>query len=115
MDVEVDFHFSAAHRLPYYDGPCSRMHGHNYQLRVIVSGELEPKSGMVVDFLLVQRAVEKEILPGVDHRVLNELMDNPTAENMLVWMWERLHKPLPGLKELRLWETPQYCVTFRGP
>ena len=50
MDIEVDFAFSAAHALPLYEGPCQRMHGHNYKVRVALTGDLDPKSGMVFDF-----------------------------------------------------------------
>ena len=48
-----------------------------------------------------------------DHHNLNDFMDNPTAENLIVWMWEKLKPQLEGLKELRLWETPEYCVSYR--
>ena len=53
---------------------------------------------------------------GIESRAdnLNDFMDNPTAENLVSWMWERLHPKLDGLKELRLWETPEYCVAYRG-
>ena len=47
MDLDVDFDFSAAHRLPLYEGPCLRMHGHNYKLRVSVRGSPDPKTGML--------------------------------------------------------------------
>ena len=114
MDLEVDFFFSAAHKLPFYDGPCFRMHGHNYQLRVTMSGKVDPKSGMVFDFVDLQKIVEREIMPACDHQVLNDLMENPTAENLIIWMWKKLEKPVAGLKELRLWETPQYSVAYRG-
>jgi 6-pyruvoyltetrahydropterin/6-carboxytetrahydropterin synthase len=41
-------------------------------------------------------------------------MDNPTAENFIVWIWDRLKPAVPELRELRLWETPEYCVTYRA-
>jgi 6-pyruvoyltetrahydropterin/6-carboxytetrahydropterin synthase len=53
------------------------------------------------------------VLVQCDHHTLNDFMDNPTAENVVAWMWERLKPQLEGLKELRLWETPEYCVTYR--
>jgi 6-pyruvoyltetrahydropterin/6-carboxytetrahydropterin synthase len=45
---------------------------------------------------------------------LNDFIENPTAENIAVWMWERLHGKVPGLTELRLWETKDCCVVYRG-
>lgn len=113
MELSVDFHFSAAHRLPYYDGPCKRMHGHNYQLRVVIEGKPNPKDGMIRDFDEIKRHVWESVLVSCDHHNLNDLMDNPTAEHLIVWMWERLKPQLEGLKELRLWETPEYSVAYR--
>lgn len=113
MELSVDFHFSAAHRLPYYDGPCKRMHGHNYMLRVVIEGKPNPKDGMIRDFDEIKRYVWDRVLGACDHHNLNELMDNPTAENLIVWMWERLKPQLEGLRELRLWETPEYSVAYR--
>lgn len=114
MQIEVDFRFSAAHALPLYDGPCKRMHGHNYKLRVITEAGLDPKSGIAMDFGDVQKVVQKEIMPLCDHQVLNDFMENPTAENLILWMWERLKKPLPQLKELRVWETDDFCMVYKG-
>ena len=51
MRLEAEFHFAAAHRLPFYDGPCFRMHGHNYRLIVGVDGTPDAKSGMGIDFV----------------------------------------------------------------
>ena len=50
MRLEVEFHFAAAHRLPRYDGPCRREHGHNYTFFVALEGEVDPSSGMIFDF-----------------------------------------------------------------
>ncbi len=114
MELEVEFEFCAAHRLPYYDGPCFRMHGHNYKLRVTIEGKVDPKNGMIIDFEDLKKVVNEHVLNVVDHQVLNDFMDNPTAENIIVWFWEKLDGKLAGLKELRLWETQQYSVAYRG-
>ena len=113
MELSVDFPFSAAHRLPYYDGPCFRLHGHNYLLRVTLQGKPNPKDGMIRDFDEIRKKVWESVLTQCDHHNLNDFMDNPTAENLVVWMWENLRVQLDGLKELRLWETPEYCVSYR--
>lgn len=113
MELSVDFHFSAAHRLPFYDGPCFRMHGHNYMLRVTLEGKVNPKDGMVRDFDELRRYIWETVLVKVDHQNLNEMMENPTAENLIEWMWGVLKPQIEGLKELRLWETPEYSVAFR--
>ncbi|MCI0569199.1 MAG: 6-carboxytetrahydropterin synthase QueD [Myxococcaceae bacterium] len=112
MQLSVDFDFCAAHRLPYYDGPCKRMHGHNYKLQVVIEGKPDPRDGMIFDFDQMRTRVWEHALSKCDHQTLNDFMDNPTAEHVIVWMWEQLQPHIPGLKELRLWETPQYCVTY---
>ena len=112
MELSVDFHFSAAHRLPFYDGPCFRMHGHNYKLRVSIEGKVNPKDGMIRDFEEIRRKVWEGVLAQCDHHNLNDLMENPTAEHLIAWMWERLKPQVEGLKELRLWETPEYSVAY---
>jgi len=113
MELSVDFHFSSAHRLPFYQGACARLHGHNYTLRVALEGVPNPRDGMIRDFEEIRKIVWEAALSPCDHHDLNDLMENPTAENLIVWMWGRLKPRLEGLKELRLWETPEYSVAYR--
>jgi 6-pyruvoyltetrahydropterin/6-carboxytetrahydropterin synthase len=115
MRLEVEFYFAAAHRLPRYDGPCFRMHGHNYKFFVALEGEVDPRSGMIADFGDVKRVVQEHVLERVDHRTLNDVLENPTAENIVRWIWEVLEPHLPGLAEVRLHEIPDSCVAYRGP
>jgi 6-pyruvoyltetrahydropterin/6-carboxytetrahydropterin synthase len=115
MRLDVEFRFAAAHRLPRYDGPCSRVHGHNYRFFVAVEGEVDPRSGMIADFGDIKAAVQEQVLARVDHRDLNEFLENPTAENIARFVWEALEGKLPGLCEVRLYEIPDSCVTYRGP
>ncbi|HXN42116.1 MAG TPA: 6-carboxytetrahydropterin synthase QueD [Myxococcaceae bacterium] len=113
MQLSVDFNFSAAHLLPFYNGPCSRLHGHNYRLQVVIQGTTNPKDGMIRDFEEIRVKVWEAVLAQCDHHNLNDFMENPTAENVVAWMWPRLKRQLDGLKELRLWETPEYCVAYQ--
>jgi 6-pyruvoyltetrahydropterin/6-carboxytetrahydropterin synthase len=115
MRLDVEFNFAASHRLPRYDGPCFRLHGHNYRFGVAVEGEVDPATGMIADFGEVKRIVGDAILARADHRDLNEVLENPTAENIARWIWEALQPRLPGLAEVKLWEIPGCCVTCRGP
>ena len=112
--LDVEFYFAAAHRLPRYDGPCFRMHGHNYQMFVAVQGEIDPHSGMIADFGKIQEIVKEHVLSRTDHRTLNDFLENPTAENIARWAWETLEPHLAGLCEVRLYEIPGCCVTYRG-
>jgi 6-pyruvoyltetrahydropterin/6-carboxytetrahydropterin synthase len=115
MRLDVEFHFAASHRLPRYDGPCFRLHGHNYRGVVAVEGEVDPRSGMVADFGEVKRALQEHVLARADHRDLNDVLENPTAENIARWIWESLEPVVPGLAEVRLFEIPGCSVTYRGP
>jgi 6-pyruvoyltetrahydropterin/6-carboxytetrahydropterin synthase len=115
MRLDVEFTFAAAHRLPRYEGPCFRLHGHNYRFFVGLEGEVDPRSGMIADFGDVKRAAQDHVLARVDHRDLNDVLDNPTAENIARWIWESLEPHVPGLVEVRLYEIPDCCVTYRGP
>jgi 6-pyruvoyltetrahydropterin/6-carboxytetrahydropterin synthase len=115
MRLDVEFYFAAAHRLPRYDGPCFRMHGHNYRFFVGIEGEVDPRSGMIADFGEIKRVVQEQVLARVDHQNLNDVLENPTAENIARWIWEALAPHLPGLFEIRLFEIADSCVTYRGP
>ena len=126
------FSFEAAHALHNYDGKCSRLHGHSYQLFVTVIGTPEtdpdsPKLGMVMDFGLLKKIVNEEIIDKFDHSVvLNEksafhpcsdlqMFSNvivvpfqPTCENMLIHFASKITPRLPegvALWKLKLYET----------
>jgi 6-pyruvoyltetrahydropterin/6-carboxytetrahydropterin synthase len=114
MRLSVDFHFPAAHALPHYDGPCRRMHGHNYRLQIAVEGRPNPNDGMIRDFEELKRQVWDAALAECDHHCLNDFLPNPTAENVAAWFWEKLTPTIEGLRELKLWENPDYCVTISG-
>lgn len=114
MRLEVEFHFAAAHRLPRHPGACRQLHGHNYRFLVALEGEVDPGSGLIVDFDDLKKAVREHVLARLDHRDLNEVLENPTAENLARWIWEALQPSLPGLREVRLHEIPDSSVTYRG-
>lgn len=114
MQVEVQFEFAAAHQLPNHPGRCARMHGHNYKLVVAVGGVPDARTGFIVDFYDVETAVRDAVISQVDHTCLNDYLENPTAERIALWMWPRLKERLAGLVELRLYETRDCCVVYRG-
>ncbi len=102
--------------LPHHPGKCARLHGHSYRLDVALEGPLQatgPAAGMVEDFEVVSRVVKAAVIDELDHRSLNELMDNPTAENLVVWIWRRLAEELPQLAELTVWETRKACAVMK--
>ena len=114
-EIQAEFTFAAAHRLPRYQGKCVNLHGHNYKLAVTLRGEPDSYSGIFIDLGDVEKVVKEQILAKCDHANLNDFIENPTAENIAVWIWTRLEGKLPGLSEVRLWEIDNASVIYRGP
>ncbi len=84
------------------------MHGHSYRLEVAVRGPLQttgPARGMIEDFDVIERIVNERIVDRLDHHSLNDVVENPTVENLLGYIWAQLAGELQGLDELVLWET----------
>jgi 6-pyruvoyltetrahydropterin/6-carboxytetrahydropterin synthase len=116
MQIRKHFRFEAAHVLPYHPGKCARLHGHSYRLEVAVRGPLQaegPARGMIEDFDVIKRIVREYVVDVLDHQNLSDMIENPTAEHISVWIWRRLHERLPGLDEIVLWETPTSCAVVR--
>ena len=117
MEVFREFSFEAAHRLPNVpEGhKCARLHGHSFRVEVRVGGQLQPASGMVVDFADIKAAFAPlhEVL---DHHYLNEVegLDNPTSENLARWIWERMAEALP-LAAVVVHETCTSGARYSGP
>jgi 6-pyruvoyltetrahydropterin/6-carboxytetrahydropterin synthase len=127
-------HFSAAHKLGREEwsrekneevfGLCAseNWHGHNYEMDVTVSGEVNPETGFVFDLKHLRQKVEELVINDVDHRNLNLDVSwmkdvNPTTENLVVAIWKRLHGQMPEgvkLERLILWETPRNYVEYDG-
>lgn len=112
MMITKEFTFDSAHKLEWYKGKCNSLHGHTYKLQVTIQGKLN-KNGIVLDFEDLKRIVQEKVLEKLDHQYLNDLIKNPTAENIIVWIWEQLENDL-NLYELKLWETPTSFATYKG-
>ena len=104
--------FEACHRLPRYEGNCSRWHGHSYKLEVSITGTPDGESGMIIDFHALDDIIKECITSKYDHTTLNDFFDNPTAELMALQMSadvvKELHKRYGNkysLSFLKLWET----------
>src|SRR3954470_12260927 len=108
MKIFKDFRFEAAHYLPNVpdEHQCKRMHGHSYRLRVTVKGELGQKSGWVMDFAEL-KSIVSPVIDTLDHQCLNDIagLENPTAENVAIWIWNKIKPRLSSLYEVQLNET----------
>ncbi|WP_297517204.1 6-carboxytetrahydropterin synthase [Flavobacterium sp.] len=133
VTVSRKAHFNAAHRLYRKDwtmeqnqavfGKCNNpnFHGHNYELIVSVTGEIDPETGYVIDVKIISDLVKTLVEDAFDHKNLNldvpEFRElNPTAENIAVVIWNklRLHIGLDKDLEVVLYETPRNFVTYKG-
>lgn len=131
VTVHRKAHFNAAHRLYREDwsdeknqevfGKCSNpnYHGHNYELIVSVTGEIDQETGFVIDMKILKDLIYEKIEKEFDHKNLNLDVPyfkdlNPTAENIVVVIWNILRKELSyKLKlEVTLYETPRNFVTY---
>lgn len=105
MKIKLIRSFSAAHRLPKYDGPCHHLHGHTWKVVFVMEGPVKP-DGMVCDFKVIKKLLDSH-LP--DHQFLNDLLKNPTAENLAIYLFDKIAPVLSDkgltLKTLEIWES----------
>ncbi|HMO30299.1 6-carboxytetrahydropterin synthase QueD [Enterovirga sp.] len=117
MKITQAFTFEAAHRLPRVPEThrCFRMHGHSYRAELALEGPVDPVTGFVIDFFEVEAAFAP-LLARLDHHCLNEVegLENPTAEHIAMWIWQRAKPLLPLLCSVRVYETPQCWAEYQG-
>lgn len=117
MELRKTFQFEAAHLLPHLpkSHKCRRLHGHSFKVDIVVTGDLNPKLGWVMDYADITN-VFKPLWEKLDHRYLNELpgLENPTSENIAIWIWNRLKPVLPLLTEIVVAETCTARCVYRG-
>ena len=125
--------FSASHRLFNKElseeenqnifGKCNNPngHGHNYVLEVVVAGDVDPKTGYVIDLKLLKKIIRENVIYKVDHKNLNMDVDFlkdkiPTAENIALGVWDQLKDKIPSgkLYSVKLYETENNYVEYKG-
>jgi len=115
MKLGISTDFSAAHLLPRHPGKCKDLHGHTYKVEVVVEGEKKDDTECVADFSEVKAIVE-EVLEVVDHKLLNELIADPTSENVALFLKDALEQRLNGsplgvsLHSIKVWEAKDKWV-----
>lgn len=117
MQIYKEFTFEAAHRLPHVpEGhKCARLHGHSFMVKVAVSGAVGDHSGWVMDFGDIKAAFQP-IWKQLDHYYLNEIpgLENPTSENLAIWIWNKLQPVLPQLSSIEIRETCTSGCIYTG-
>ena len=117
MEIYREFTFDAAHYLPHLPTghKCCEMHGHTYRVRIYIKGQPDPAFGWVIDFKEMKNKISA-VIDEVDHKTLNHVpgLENPTAENITVWLWQKLKPQFPGLSRIELNETASAGVVYSG-
>ncbi len=126
FEVSVEESFAAGHALRGYHGKCENVHGHNYRVRITVTGERLDSIGLLVDFTEVKRALRAAI-EKLDHQFLNDVPPfdklNPSAENMARYFYDELAAGLSAgvrenairVAEVKIWETDTATASYRKP
>ena len=118
-ELTIKTSFSAAHSLRDYEGPCSKVHGHNWVVETLITGkELQP-NGILLDFNDVKKATS-EVISRLDHTNLNETPPfdrlNPTSENLARWIFEELSKRLNSatlrVSRVNIREAETSCASY---
>ena len=131
--ITKQYKFCAAHR--YWNnrwteaenyenfGDDIYLHGHNYNLDITISGEINTDSGFIVNLQKLNNIVQENVISIMDHSQIEKDIDwfenrQPSTENMVVFIWERLVNKIPSpakLHSIKLQETPTISTTYFGP
>jgi 6-pyruvoyltetrahydropterin/6-carboxytetrahydropterin synthase len=119
MRIYKEFLFEAAHFLPSapQGHPNSRIHGHSFRARIVIDGEPDLTTGLVMHFDDLARQID-EAREALDHRLLNEVegLSAPTLERIAMWLWNRLQNRVPGLAEIQIArDSCHEGVIYAGP
>ncbi len=120
-ELKVITQFAAAHKLRDFKGKCERLHGHNWRIEVILTGEKLNNAGLLIDFKEVKEATDG-ILEKFDHSFLNELPQfkdqNPSSENIAAYLFERLSSRLNNnqikVAKVIAWESDFASASYSG-
>ena len=118
-EISVKTHFSAAHRLVGYNGPCANPHGHNWEVEVFLRGSKLSDIGMLVDFREIKAAF-REAMEAMDHADLNAIAPfaavNPTSESIARYLHGQLGAKLNGahhwVYKVSVAETPGTTASY---
>lgn len=122
FEVFVEETFAAGHALRGYKGKCENPHGHNYRVRITLTGPDLDHIGLLYDFVHLKKVVN-EVIKGVDHKFLNDQAPfdvlNPSAENIAKYFYDETVKQLPAAANgariacITVWETDTTAATYK--
>jgi 6-pyruvoyltetrahydropterin/6-carboxytetrahydropterin synthase len=119
FEISSEAHFSAAHHLRNYKGPCENVHGHNWIVRAVIRCEVLNELGIGIDFRTIKNALA-ETLKILDHADLNALFDplgqNPSSENLAAYIYIKLEQtinnPMCAIVRVEVSETPGNTAAY---
>lgn len=119
VTLSKSFSFDAAHRLPYLppEHKCRRLHGHTYRVEIRVTGEVNPDTGILIDYAEIE-AAWIPLHAQLDHHYLNEILglENPTTEELCAWIWHGLRASglFLSLAAVRVYESSTTYCEYQG-
>ena len=117
MIVYKKFNIESARSLPHVskEHPCYQVHGHSFEIIIKVEGTIDKKSGFVIDFQDIEDSFEP-LRKLLDHSYLNDIkgLENPTSENMCLYIWEKIKPSLPSIIEVEIKETSATGCRYKG-
>lgn len=117
MDLFRIYYLQCARRLPGLPDshPCARLHGHSFEIKLTLRGDIHPKLGWVMDFDSMD-SIWRRIHDQLDHRYLNDIagLSNPSSENLAIWLWQALSGDLPQLLSISVMENHDKGCIYYG-
>ncbi|OUW11106.1 MAG: 6-carboxytetrahydropterin synthase QueD [Candidatus Pelagibacter sp. TMED166] len=112
------YSFQAARKLTKIapDHICANLHGHTFHITIRIEGPINKKNDFVMDFYDIDKIFNKSVFNLLDHKYLNDIkgLESPTTENLAKWIWNKLVKKLPILKEVNVFENDVYGCVYKG-
>ena len=110
FELVKSYEIDVAHQLPWHKGKCSRLHGHTIRIDIYLTFNELNENGVAMDFHDIDWIV-KPVIDELDHKYLNDILENPTMENLARYIWDKLSGKLP-LSKLVLWESSKSRVEY---
>jgi 6-pyruvoyltetrahydropterin/6-carboxytetrahydropterin synthase len=118
-ELKVVTHFAAAHQLTMVGEKCENLHGHNWKIEVVATGEKLDQAGILVDFGVIKKQVA-QIMSMLDHKYLNDLMpfqnNQPSSENIACFVAQQLQKRFDDstvrISRVTAWESDNAAATY---
>jgi len=117
VELMKEYRFEAAHRLPQVPAghKCANVHGHSYKVELYVTGPVDPATGWLIDFGVIDERWT-DLFNRLDHHYLNDVpgLENSTCEHVAIYVWNHMKKAIDALSAVTVWETYDSRCTYRG-